>query len=86
MPRCTAAMGILGEVSKMCCLVEDSHRHLRCRGMTSQSFALEMPILKRNSKFKIQNSKLIYQHVIPPKAYRLEDWNLSGKRITIADE
>ena len=45
MPRCTAAMGILGEVSKMCCLVEDSLRHLRCRGMTSQSFALEMPIL-----------------------------------------
>ena len=24
---------------------EDSLRHLRCRGMTSQSFALEMPIL-----------------------------------------
>ena len=24
---------------------EDSHRHLRCRGMTSQGFPLEMPIL-----------------------------------------
>ena len=24
---------------------EDSHRHLRCRGMTSQGFALEIPIL-----------------------------------------
>ena len=46
MPRCTAAMGILGEVSKMCYLVEDSLRHLRCRGMTSQGFPLEMPILK----------------------------------------
>ncbi len=34
---------------------EDSLRHLRCRGMTSQGFPLEMPILKRNSKFKIQN-------------------------------
>ena len=45
MPRCIAAMGILGEVSKMCCLVEDSLRHLRCRGMTSQGFPLEMPIL-----------------------------------------
>ena len=45
MPRCMAAMGILGGESKMCCLVEDSLRHLRCRGMTSQGFALEMPIL-----------------------------------------
>ena len=45
MPRCTAAMGILGAVSKMCCLVEDSLRHLRCRGMTSRGFLLEMPIL-----------------------------------------
>ena len=45
MPRCTAAMGILGGESKMCYLVEDSHRHLRCRGMTSQGYALEMPIL-----------------------------------------
>ena len=45
MPRCTAAMGILGGESKKCCLVEDSLRHLRCRGMTSQSFPLEMPIL-----------------------------------------
>ena len=25
---------------------EDSLRHLQCRGMTSQSFPLEMPILK----------------------------------------
>ncbi len=45
MPRCEAAMGILGGVSKMCYLVEDSLRHLRCRGMTSQSFPLEMSIL-----------------------------------------
>ena len=45
MPRCCAAMGILGGVSKMCRLVEDSLRHLRCRGMTSQGFPLEMPIL-----------------------------------------
>ncbi len=45
MPRCYAAMGILGGVSKMCYLVEDSLRHLRCRGMTSQGFPLEMPIL-----------------------------------------
>ena len=45
MPRCCAAMGILGGVSKMCHLVEDSLRHLRCRGMTSQSFSLAMPIL-----------------------------------------
>ena len=44
MPRCMAAMGILGGVSKMCCLVEDSLRHLRCRGMTAQSFSLEIPI------------------------------------------
>ncbi len=39
---------------------EDSLRHLRCRGMTSQGFPLEMPILKRNSRFKIQNSKFIF--------------------------
>ena len=45
MPRCVAAMGILGAESKMCCLVEDSLRHLRCRGMTSQNFPREMPIL-----------------------------------------
>ena len=45
MPRCIAAMGILGGVSKMCYLVEDSLRHLRCRGMTSQGFPLAMPIL-----------------------------------------
>ena len=45
MPRCLAAMGILGGVSKVCCLVEDSLRHLRCRGMTSQGFSLEIPIL-----------------------------------------
>ena len=60
MPRCTAAMGILGEVSKMCCLVEDSHRHLRCRGMTSQGFPLEMLLLAYarwhdGREFKIQN-------------------------------
>ena len=45
MTRCCAAMGILGGESKRCCLVEDSLRHLRCRGMTSQSFSLAMPIL-----------------------------------------
>ena len=45
MPRCIAAMGILGGVSKMYYLEEDSLRHLRCRGMTSQGFPLEMPIL-----------------------------------------
>ena len=44
MPRCYAAKGIFGGVSKMCCLVEDSLRHLRCRGMTSQGFSLEIPI------------------------------------------
>ena len=44
MPRCMAAMGILGGVSKMCYLVEDSLRHLWCRGMTAQSFSLEIPI------------------------------------------
>ena len=45
MPRCCAAMGILGGESKMYYLVEDSLRHLRCRGMTAQGFSLEMPIL-----------------------------------------
>ena len=44
MPRCCAAMGILGGVSKRCHLVEDSLRHLRCRGMTAQGFSLEIPI------------------------------------------
>ena len=44
MPRYIAAMGILGGESKMCHLVEDSLRHLRCRGMTSQSFSLKIPI------------------------------------------
>ena len=45
MPRCMAAMGILGGESKMCYLVEDSLRHLRCRGMTSRGFPLEILIL-----------------------------------------